>query len=113
RVAALDAQNEAGPPGHRLVALHFHAGYPQVALEEIDAADLVTGFGRALVHARVSDQPLKDVRGLGGHVGRHGAHHASIRISSRSSSRSMLRSTSSSMAPRSRISRKASRCASI
>src|SRR5437764_58476 len=58
RVAPLDPQDEARPAGHRLVPLHFDARHPQIALEEIDAPDLVARFGGSLVHARVADEPL-------------------------------------------------------
>jgi len=44
--------------------LHLDARRPQVGLERVDAADLVTRGGRAVVHALVADEVLEEIGGL-------------------------------------------------
>src|SRR5207245_6162975 len=60
-IAARDAKHEARAARYGLVAFELRARKPQVAFEEIDAADLVTGGRRPVVHAAIADELLKEV----------------------------------------------------
>ena len=53
-IAALDAGDEARPPGPRLVALDVEPGAPEILLEQIDAADLGARLDASVVDARVA-----------------------------------------------------------
>ena len=63
-IGALDARDEAGATGRRLVALEGEARTFEVRREQVRAAHLLPRLPRAVVHARVADEVLQEVGDL-------------------------------------------------
>ena len=75
-VATLDAGDEARPPRLGLVPLEVEPGALEVGRQQVDAARFAARRERAVVHARVPDQLLKEVGDLGSGIvdAARGAH---------------------------------------
>ncbi len=73
-VGSLDPPDQGGAPRLGLVGLDIEASSAQVRAQDIHAANLLPRRGGAVVYTGISDQLLKEIRDLGGHVGSHDGH---------------------------------------
>src|SRR5437660_1432936 len=65
RIATFYSSEKADTSGSGRVALEVEARAGKVGFNRVGIADLMAGFGRAVVHARVPDQRAQQLRCLG------------------------------------------------